>query len=97
MTHKEIIINLLKINGTMTQGALAEAMYGDKKHSPNIYTALSGLVTDRVILRTGRQPSYYSLSGREVVIHEKQTQLKKGTGTFPGMPLRMKQWRKLRH
>lgn len=78
MTHKEIIINLLKINGTMTQGALAEAIYGDKKHSPNIYTALSGLVTDRVVLRTGRQPSYYSLSGREVVIPEKQTQPKKG-------------------
>ena len=77
MTQKEMIINLLKTNGTMTQGALAETMYGDKNHSPNIYVSLSGLVTSGVVIRTGSQPSYYSLSSSEVIIPEKRTQSKK--------------------
>ena len=37
MSQKEMIISLLQINGAMTQGALAEAIYGDKLHMPNIY------------------------------------------------------------
>ena len=36
MGQKETIVNLLKTNDTMTQGALAEAIYGDKSHGPNI-------------------------------------------------------------
>lgn len=36
MSQKGDIINLLKSNGAMTQGALAETMYGDKNHGPNI-------------------------------------------------------------
>lgn len=77
MTQKEMIVNLLNTNGTMTQGALAEAIYGDKNHAPNIYASLTGLVTSGVVLRTGSQPSYYSLSGSEVIIPEKGTQPKK--------------------
>lgn len=77
MTQKEKIINLLKANGTMTQGALAEAMYGDKSYSPNIYISLSGLVANGVVLRTGSQPSYYSLLGAEVIIPEKKITSKK--------------------
>ena len=77
MTQKEKIINLLKANGTMTQGALAEAMYGDKSYSPNIYVSLSGLVANGVVLRTGSQPSYYSLLGAEVIITEKKITSKK--------------------
>lgn len=77
MTQKEKIINLLKANGTMTQGALAEAMYGDKSYSPNIYVSLSGLVANGVVLRTGSQPSYYSLLGAEVIIPEKKITSKK--------------------
>ncbi len=46
----------------MTQGALAEAIYGDKKHSPNIYAALKSMVDKGIIVRTESNPSYYSLS-----------------------------------
>ena len=71
MSQKGDIINLLKSNGAMTQGALAETMYGDKNHGPNIYAALIALVNTGVVLRTGSNPSYYSLSGVEAVIPEK--------------------------
>lgn len=71
MSQKEDIINLLKSNGAMTQGALAETMYGDKNHGPNIYAALIALVNTGVVLRTGSNPSYYSLSGVEAVIPER--------------------------
>lgn len=37
MSQKETIVNMLKTNGTMTQGALAEAIYGDKNH-PELFT-----------------------------------------------------------
>lgn len=77
MTQKEMIINLLNTNGTMTQGALAEAIYGDKNHAPNIYASLTGLVTSGIVIRTGSQPSYYSLSGSEIIAPEKITQPKK--------------------
>lgn len=77
MTQKEMIINLLNTNGTMTQGALAEVIYGDKNHAPNIYASLTGLVTSGVVIRTGSQPSYYSLSGSEIIAPEKVTQPKK--------------------
>ena len=36
MSQKETIVNLLKTNGNMTQGSLAEAIYGDKSHGPKI-------------------------------------------------------------
>ncbi len=71
MGQKEKIIALLKLNTTMTQGQLAETIYGDKNHSPNIYTALSKLVTNGIVIRTGSNPSYYSLSGVKPIIFEK--------------------------
>ena len=71
MSQKEDIINLLKSNGAMTQGTLAETMYGDKNHGPNIYAALIALVNTGIVLRTGSNPSYYSLSGVEAVIPER--------------------------
>ena len=77
MTQKEMIINLLNTNGTMTQGALAEAIYGDKNHAPNIYASLTGLVTSGIVIRIGSQPSYYSLSGSAIIAPEKITQPKK--------------------
>lgn len=40
MSQKEDIVNLLNSNRTMTQGALAEAIYGDKKHSPNTIASI---------------------------------------------------------
>lgn len=78
MGQKETIIDLLKTNGTMTQGAIAEMIYGDKGHGPNIYASLSGLVTSGLVVRTGSNPSYYSLSGVEIAISDKQSQIKKG-------------------
>ena len=44
MSQKEKIVSLLRVNGIMTQGELAEAIYGDKLHTPNIYSALMSLV-----------------------------------------------------
>lgn len=78
MGQKEKIVNLLKTNGNMTQGSLAEAIYGDKSHGPNIYAALTGLVKSGVVLRIGSNPSYYSLLGGKVIIPEKRVQAKKG-------------------
>ena len=43
MSQKETIVDLLRKNGVMTQGDLAESIYGDKGHSPNIYSALDEL------------------------------------------------------
>lgn len=84
MGQKETIVDLLKTNGTMTQLALAEAIYGDKNHGPNIYSALMGLVNSGVVLRTGSQPAYYSLSGADIVIPEKVTQPKKSVRDISG-------------
>lgn len=74
MGQKEDIANLLNINRTMTQGTLAEAIYGDKKHSPNIYEALKSMVDKGIIVRTGSNPSYYSLSDVEIKLPEKTKQ-----------------------
>ena len=84
MGQKETIVDLLKTNGTMTQLALAEAIYGDKNHGPNIYSALMGPVNSGAVLRTGSQPAYYSLSGADIVIPEKVTQPKKGVRDVSG-------------
>ena len=78
MSQKETIVNMLKTNGTMTQGALEEAIYGDKNHGPNIYATLIGLVKNGAVLRTGSNPSYYSLSGTEIIIPEKSQKTTKG-------------------
>ena len=78
MNQKDEIIKLLKINGSMTQGSLAESMYGDKNHSPNIYASLTGLINKKIVVRTGSNPSYYHISGEEVVIPNKPVQSKKG-------------------
>ena len=84
MGQKETIVDLLKTNGTMTQLALVEAIYGDKNHGPNIYSALMGLVNSGAVLRIGSQPAYYSLSGADIVIPEKVTQPKKGVRDVSG-------------
>ena len=76
MTQKEKIIQLLIENGTMTQGELAENIYKDKSHTPYIYNSLMGLVGSGIVLRRGSQPSYYSLSGLEIVLPEKEKQSK---------------------
>lgn len=78
MGQKEEIIKLLKKNGAMTQGALAENIYGDRNHSPNIYSTLIGLVNKQLVIRNGSNPSYYHLSDMNVTIPNKPVQNKKG-------------------
>lgn len=78
MAQKQTLLSLLKSKGIMTQGALAEAIYGDKHHMPNIYAALMRLVNAGVVNRTGSNPSYYSLSGVEINIPEKKAEVKRG-------------------
>lgn len=68
MGQKEIIIDLLKTNSAMTQGQLAEIIYSDRNHSANIYSTLSKLVADGLVIRTGSNPAYYSLSGEKFAI-----------------------------
>lgn len=97
MGQKETIVNLLNTYGTMTQRALAEAIYGDKNHGPNIYAALMGLVNSGAVLRTGSNPSYYSLSGVDIIIPEKPVQTKRDTEMLLAMLLLMKQWRRQKH
>ncbi len=64
MSQKTEILELLK-NKTMTQGELAFSIYGDNKHMPNIHSALMSLVNDGYVVRTGSNPSFYSLTGSE--------------------------------
>lgn len=78
MGQKEEIIKLLKKNGAMTQGAIAENVYGDRNHSPNIYSTLTGLVNKQLVIRNGSNPSYYHLSDMNVTIPSKPVQNKKG-------------------
>lgn len=61
MNQKKKIISLLRVNETMTQSELAEAIYGDKLHTPNIYSALMSLVSSNRINRSGARPARYSL------------------------------------
>lgn len=77
MSQKETLIDLLETNGTMTQGALAELVYGDKKHSPGIYAALMALVNSGVVNRTGSKPAYYSLTDTDIIIPPKKQPLSK--------------------
>ena len=67
MGQKDTIISLLQQQGVMTQGALAEAMYGDKNHMPNIYASLMALVKTGIVHRTGEKPAYYSLDGTAAI------------------------------
>lgn len=78
MGQKEMIISLLKSNGFMTQAELAYTMYGEKGHAPNIYSALSGLVSAGLVVRTGNNPSYYFQSGVEFISPTKKVKTKKG-------------------
>lgn len=61
MSQKDDIIESLRINPVMTQLELSEALYGDRKHGPNIYGALTSLVSNNIVTRTGNNPAYYSL------------------------------------
>lgn len=66
MSQKEKIISFLQVNGIMTQGELAEAIYGDKLHAPHIYSALMSLVNNNNVTRSGANPARYSLSGTPI-------------------------------
>ena len=77
MGQKETIIKLLKTNQVMTQRNLAEAIYVDKNHVPNIYTALMALVNSGIVVRTGGNPAYYSLSGEKRTLPISKTKTKK--------------------
>lgn len=63
MKQKEKIISLLESNLQMTQREIAFAIYGDNEHGPNIYSALMQLADKNIVLRAGKSPTYYSLSG----------------------------------
>ena len=80
MNLKQAIIEFLKKNDFMTQGDLSEAIYGDRKHLPNLYPSLMGLVRDGIIRREGERPAYYSLSSiapKEIPTTKKKDSLKK--------------------
>lgn len=67
MSQKKSILNLLQ-NGPMKQGELAEAMYGDKNHSPNIWEALKSLTEQGIIVRSDGRPAFYSLAESDVSV-----------------------------
>ncbi len=74
MSKRDEIIQLLKTNKVMTQGELAETIYGDKVHGPYIYSTLMNLVNNGVVKREGNQPAYYSLTGIEISLPRTVTQ-----------------------
>lgn len=65
--QKEKIVLLLRAGSAMTQGELAEAIYGDSFHTPNIYSALMGLVNEKVIMRLDGYPARYSIYGTSAI------------------------------
>jgi len=77
MKNRELIIAALNKKQILTQIQLSEEIYGDKKHGPNIYGALTSLVSDAVISKSGQQPAYYSLTGKEIPKGEKKSSRKK--------------------
>ena len=77
MSQKKKIIQLLQVNEIMTQGELAEAIYGDKLHTSCIYSALMSLLNNNIVTRSGAYPARYSLSGTP--ISEQTTAIKKNT------------------
>ena len=81
LAQKDEIILHLTEKGTLTQRELSIAMYGDGNHQSNINESLQSLVRDGFVNRDGERPAYYSLSGNEVVIpnreiKERQPQLR---------------------
>lgn len=72
MTQTEEILSLLEKRGCMTHRDLSVAMYGDSYHMPNLYESLRSLVNKGLVNREGDHPAYYSLSGEEIEIPEKQ-------------------------
>ncbi|HHU80047.1 MAG TPA: hypothetical protein GXZ35_01765 [Acholeplasmataceae bacterium] len=69
-------LELLKIS-IMTQNQLAFEIYGDNLHWRNIYGALMSLVKEGYVIRTGRNPSFYSISGLGFVLPVKAKKAKK--------------------
>ena len=67
MSQKKMIISLLQTRGIMTQSELAEGIYGDKLHTPNIYSALMFLVNNSVVTRTETHFAKYFLSGTPIL------------------------------
>lgn len=65
--QKEKIVLLLRAGSAMTQGELAESIYGDSFHTPNIYSALMGLVNEKVIMRLDGYPARYSIYGTSAI------------------------------
>ena len=65
--QKEKIVLLLRAGSAMTQGELAEAIYGDSFHTSNIYSALMGLVNEKVIMRLDGYPARYSIYGTSAI------------------------------
>lgn len=61
MGQKEQIVLLLKSNCPMTQSELAEAIYGDNLHTPNIYNALKSLKESGEIICSGERPARFFL------------------------------------
>lgn len=59
--QKEQIVLLLKSNCPMTQSELAEAIYGDNLHTPNIYNALKSLKESGEIICSGERPARFFL------------------------------------
>lgn len=68
MSQKDKILSLIKDRGTITQGDVSIALYGDNKHMPNVYGALMGLVNSGVVVRTGDHPAHYSLADSDFIL-----------------------------
>ncbi len=67
LKQKEQIVLLLRAGSAMTQGELAEAIYGDSFHTSNIYSALMALVNEKVIMRLDGYPARYSIYGTSAI------------------------------
>lgn len=67
MSQKEKIIELLRQYHSLTQGKLSEKIYGDTASMSKIYASLMSLVNHGIVIRTGSNPSYYSLSGSQSI------------------------------
>ena len=55
INQRDKIVSLLQAKNSMTQGELAEAIYGDSSHAPNIYSVLMSLVNKKIVMRIPRK------------------------------------------
>ena len=88
INQRDKIVSLLQAKNSMTQGELAEAIYGDSSHAPNIYSVLMSLVNKKIVMRLDEYPARYSLYKMSTIQQAtKQDCVEQSSNNVNGPPL----------